>query len=168
MIRKAALQDVHDIHRLVEHYAVQDLMLHRSVDEIVEMIRDFAVAEQQGKVAGCTALHVYGPDLAEIKSLAVDEACQRQGWGAKLVRACFDEAAVLGIQRVFALTYKTPFFERLGFRMIDKQEMPEKIWGDCVYCHKFDDCDEICVAIDIATSVKSPFLTVIGGSPGRS
>ena len=162
MIRKATLQDVHDIHRLVEHYAAQDLMLHRSVDEIVEKIRDFSVVEHEGSVTGCVALHVYGPDLAEIKSLAVDETCQRQGWGHKLVRACFDEAAALGIQRVFALTYRTPFFEKLGFRIVDKQEMPEKIWGDCVYCHKFDDCDEVCVALDIATSVKSPFLPVIG------
>jgi amino-acid N-acetyltransferase len=161
MIRKATLQDVHDIHRLVEHYAVQDLMLHRSVDEIVETIRDFSVAEQEGNVAGCTALHVYGPDLAEVKSLAVDEARLGQGWGAKLVRACLDEAAALGIQRVFALTYRTPFFEKLGFKLIDKQEMPEKIWSDCVYCHKFDDCDEICVAIDVTTSVKSPLLPVI-------
>ncbi len=162
MIRKATLQDVHDIHRLVEHYAAQDLMLHRGVDEIVESIRDFSVAEEAGAVAGCVALHVYGPDLAEIKSLAVDEASLRRGWGGRLVKACFDEAGALGIRRVFALTYQTPFFEKLGFRTIDKQEMPEKIWGDCVYCHKFDDCDEICVAIDIPTSVKSPFLPVIG------
>jgi amino-acid N-acetyltransferase len=104
---------------------------------------------------------VCGPDLAEVKSLAVDEARQRRGWGVKLVRACLDEAAALGIQRVFALTYKTPFFEKIGFQVIDKQEMPEKIWGDCVYCHKFDDCDEICVAIDVTTSVKSPLLPVI-------
>jgi len=167
MIRKATLQDVHDVHRLVELYAARELMLHRSVDEIVETIRDFSVAEPGGKVAGCAGLHVYGPDLAEIKSLAVDEAFQRQGWGVKLVRACFDEAAALGIRRVFALTYQTPFFEKLGFRTVDKQEMPEKIWGDCVYCHKFDDCDETCVAIDIPTSVKSPFLPVIGaGSAG--
>ena len=168
MIRKATLQDVHDIHRLVEHYAAQDLMLHRSVDEIVETIRDFSIAEREEKITGCAALHVYGPDLAEIKSLAVDEACQLQGWGANLVRACFDEAAALGIQRVFALTYQTPFFEKLGFRLVDKQEMPEKIWGDCVYCHKFDDCDETCVAIDIATCVRSPFLPVIGGRWGES
>ena len=166
MIRKATLQDVHDIHRMVEHYAARELMLHRSIDEIIEHVRDFSVAEPEGRPIGCVALHVYGPDLAEIKSLAVDEACQRQGWGAKLVKHCFDEANALGIQRVFALTYQTPFFERLGFRVVDKQEMPEKIWGDCVYCRKFDDCDEICVAIDISSSVPSPYLPVLNSGRG--
>jgi amino-acid N-acetyltransferase len=161
MIRKATLQDVHDVHRLVEHYASRELMLHRSVDEIIEHVRDFSVAEPEGRLIGCVALHVYGPDLAEIKSLAVDEASQRQGWGAKLVKHCFDEANALGIQRVFALTYQTPFFEKLGFRVVEKQEMPEKIWGDCVYCRKFDDCDEICVAIDIRSSAPSPYLPVL-------
>jgi amino-acid N-acetyltransferase len=149
MIRKAALHDVPDIQRLVELYAGRELMLHRTVAEIVENIRDFSVAETDGRVIGCTALHVYGPDLAEIRSLAVDESATRQGWGAKLVRQCFDEASALGIRRVFALTYRTPFFEKIGLRVVDKQEMPEKIWGDCSFCRKFDDCDEICLAIDL-------------------
>jgi len=166
MIRKATLPDVQDIHRLVEHYAALELMLHRTVEEIVGSIRDFSVAESDSQVIGCAALHVYGPDLAEIRSLAVDEAAARQGWGVKLVRHCFDETASLGIRRVFVLTYQTPFFEKLGFRVVDKKEMPEKIWGDCVYCRKFDDCDEVCLTIDLNTYASSAFLRVTNSGTG--
>lgn len=159
MIRKATLKDVSDIHRLVEHYAVKKLMLHRTQADIVDQIRDFSVADDGSRTVGCSALHVYGSDLAEIRSLGVDERHTRQGWGAKLVRHGLDEAAALGIRRVFALTYVAPFFEKLGFRNVDKREMPTKIWVDCRYCQKYDDCDEICVAIDLKIHAPSRVLT---------
>jgi amino-acid N-acetyltransferase len=161
MIRKANLADVEQVHRLVEHYARQGRMLHRSLEDIVEHIRCFCVAESGGVVVACSALHVYGPNLAEIKSLAVDERKTRQGWGAKLVRYQLDEAISLGIGRAFALTYEAPFFEKQGFHVSDKQWMPEKIWRDCLYCQKYDDCDEVCVAIDIETGRPAAVLPVL-------
>jgi amino-acid N-acetyltransferase len=158
MIRKAILRDVQVIHRLVEHYAGKKLMLHRTPEEIVDQIRDFSVADDGSRIVGCSALHVYGSDLAEIRSLGVDERQTRQGWGGKLARHGLDEAAALGIRRVFALTYAAPFFEKLGFRPIDKREMPVKIWADCRYCQKYDDCDETCVAIDLEIAAPSRIL----------
>ncbi len=163
MIRKASQADVPLIHRLVEHYARKERMLHRSLEDIAEHIRCFCMAEDSGRAVACSALHVYAPDLAEIKSLAVDEAFTRRGLGAGLVRYQLEEAATLGIGRVFALTYEAPFFEKQGFHLSDKQGMPEKIWRDCMYCQKYDDCDEVCVAIDIDTSHPAPVLPVVDG-----
>jgi amino-acid N-acetyltransferase len=159
MIRKATLKDVSEIHRLVEHYANKKLMLPRTQADIVDQIRDFSVADDGSQIVGCSALHVYGSDLAEIRSLGVDERHTRQGWGAKLARHGIDEAVALGIRRVFALTYAAPFFEKLGFRGVDKREMPAKIWADCRYCEKYDDCDELCVAIDLEIHAPSRILT---------
>jgi len=161
MVRKATLADVPAIHSLVEYYARKGRMLHRSQEDLVEHIRCFCVAEDGGRVVACSALHVYGPDLAEIKSLAVDERIARRGWGAKLVRYQLDDAMDLGIGRVFALTYEAPFFEKQGFHVSDKQWMPDKIWRDCMYCQKYDDCDEVCVAIDIKTDRPASVLPVL-------
>lgn len=149
MIRKANLADVPAIEALVDSYARESRLLPRTREDIADHIRCFAVAGEGALIRGCSALHVYGPDLAEIKSLAVDAQFTRRGWGEKLVRHALDEAADLGIGRVFALTYETPFFEHLGFRIADKQGMPAKIWRDCMYCRKYDDCDEVCVAIEV-------------------
>ena len=160
MVRKANVADVPVIHRLVEHYAKKRRLLHRTMEDIADHIRCFSVVGDNDRIAGCSALHIYGPDLAEIKSLAVDERFTRQGWGAKLVRYGLDEAAALGIGRVFALTYETPFFEALGFKTADKQKMPDKIWRDCIYCQKYDDCDEICMEIEVKTAVHSAILPV--------
>jgi amino-acid N-acetyltransferase len=91
---------------------------------------------------GICALHVCWENLAEIRSLAVTEEAQRQGIGRQLVEACLAEAGYLGINRVFTLTYQPVFFERLGFRPIDKSELPHKVWSDCIQCSKFPDCNE--------------------------
>lgn len=160
MIRKATLADVPVIHRLVEHYAKKRRLLHRTEEDIADHIRCFSVAGDSDRITGCSALHIYGPDLAEIKSLAVDERFTRQGWGARLVRHSLDEAVDLGIGRVFALTYETPFFETLGFKTADKQKMPDKIWRDCMYCQKYDDCDEVCVEIEVRTAAPAAILPV--------
>lgn len=161
MIRKATLKDVPDIHRFIEYYAEKQLVLHRSKDEIIDSIRDFSVADTGGRIVGCSALHVYGPDLAEIKSLAIDAAFAGRGWGSKFVLHALDDATALGIGRVFALTYEAPFFEKLGFRLTDKGQLPEKIWGDCQKCERSDDCDEVCVIIHIEGSLPSPRLPVL-------
>jgi amino-acid N-acetyltransferase len=160
MIRKANLADVPAIHRLVESYAKKGRLLHRTMEDVSDHIRCFSVAGEGERIMGCSALHVYGADLAEIKSLAVDEQFTRQGWGAKLVRYGLQDAAGLGIGRVFALTYETHFFETLGFVTADKQKIPAKIWRDCMYCQKYDDCDEVCVEINVVPEGPSAILPV--------
>lgn len=151
MIRKARVQDVKTIQRLVAEYARKGDMLPRSLSEIYENLRDYFVYIGDGDtVVGSAAVHIMWEDLAEVRSLAVREDWMGRGVGTKLVEACLSEALVLGISRVFALTYKPDFFERLGFRRVDKAELPQKIWTDCLKCSKFPDCDEIALVADFS------------------
>jgi amino-acid N-acetyltransferase len=100
-------------------------------------------------VVGTVCLHICWEDLAEVRSLAVAEDQGGKGIGRQLVQACLDEARQLGLKRVFALTYKPGFFEKLGFHTIEKSELPHKIWGDCMKCAKFPECDEIAMSIEL-------------------
>jgi amino-acid N-acetyltransferase len=146
MIRKAILQDARQIHRLLLNYAKDGLVLSRSLMEIFEAIRDFYVFVEGDRVVGAAALNICWEDLAEVRSLVVDESFAGRGIGKQLVEACLSEARTLGIGRVFALTYQQAFFEKLGFSMIEKSELPQKIWGDCIKCAKFPECDEIALS----------------------
>ena len=149
MIRKAKLRDVKEMQRLIKLYSTRGEMLPRSLSELYDNIRDFFVSVQNRKVVGICALHICWEDLSEVRSLAVEERMRRKGIGAKLVRACLEESKKLGVQRVFALTYQPGFFERLGFKKVDKSVLPHKIWTDCLKCVKFPDCDEIAVVKEL-------------------
>jgi amino-acid N-acetyltransferase len=154
MIRKARMADVKAIQKLIADYARKGDMLPRSLSDIYENLRDYFVYEDGGEVVGSAAIHIMWEDLAEVRSLAVQEASMRRGVGTQLVEACISEAIVLGIARVFALTYKPEFFERLGFHRVDKAELPHKIWTDCLKCAKFPDCDEIALVADFSGRVR--------------
>lgn len=149
MIRKALIPDVRNIHRLLLDYARDGLLLSRSLAELYESLRDFYVYEIDGRVVGTAALNICWEDLAEVRSLAVHPDFNGRGVGRELVLACLEEARRLGLRRVFALTYKQAFFEKLGFSVIEKSQLPHKIWGDCMKCAKFPDCDEIALSIDL-------------------
>ncbi len=142
-VEKARINDVTQMHKLINYFADRDEMLARSLSEIYENIRDYFVIRQGERVIACAALHVNWSDLAEIKSVAVVEDSQEQGIGAQLVEACLREAKELGIPTVFCLTYKPTFFEKYGFSQLDKMELPRKVWGECYRCPKFPDCDEV-------------------------
>jgi len=124
-------------------------MIPRSLNELYETVRDFIVCEVDGNVCGVCALHIMWEDLAEIRSLAVDKNFQKKGIGKNLVKQCLKEAKALGIKKIFALTYHPEFFKKLGFKDIDKASLPQKIWGDCLRCHKFPECDEHAVIITL-------------------
>jgi amino-acid N-acetyltransferase len=145
MIRKAKLDDIKEIQRLIKLYAPRGGILPRSLSELYDHLRDFFVFIRDRKVIGVCALHICWEDLAEIRSLAVQEEDQNKGIGAMLVKACLKESKLLGVKKVFALTYEPDFFERLGFKKVDKTVLPHKIWTDCLKCVKFPDCDEIAV-----------------------
>jgi len=140
---KARIQDVPQMHRLINYFADKDEMLARSLSEIYENIRDYFVIRDEDKVLACTALHVDWADLAEIRSLAVAETSQQQGAGAELVKACLNEANELGITMVYCLTYQPAFFEKQNFAQVDKAELPRKVWTECYRCPKFPDCGEV-------------------------
>ena len=142
MIRKARVDDVKKVQKLINHYAELNQMLPRSLNELYENIRDFSLYTEGGKIYGCCALHVGWEDLAEIKSLAVAQSRTKRGIGTKLLKHCLAEAKVLRVKKVFALTYIPDFFERFGFKLIDKQELPHKIWSECIKCVHFPGCGE--------------------------
>ena len=149
IIRKASLNDVEKMHQLVNNYAEGGVMLSRPRSMLYECIRDFAVVEIDGEIVGTGALHIMWIDLAEIRALAVKDGYTRQGIGRMLVEYLLDEAKKLQIPKVFALTYQTGFFERMGFSVINKENLPQKVWQECINCPKFPNCDEICVERNI-------------------
>jgi amino-acid N-acetyltransferase len=114
----------------------------RSQVELYENMRDFFVCDLGEGPIGCCALHLTWHDLAEVKSLAVRPELRGKGYARALVNACLEEARGLGVEKVFALTAATGLFEKLGFSKIEKSELPHKVWGECVRCPKFPDCDE--------------------------
>jgi len=149
MVRKARITDVKEIQKLLAGYANRGEMLSRSLSELYEALRDFYVFEEEGKILGVSALHIVWEDLAEVRSVAVVEDAGRRGIGRTVVGACIDEARQLGLKRVFCLTYKPEFFGRLNFHVVDKSHLPHKVWGDCIKCVKFPDCDEIAMILDL-------------------
>ena len=149
MIRKAQINDVKEIQKLLMKYASQGEMLSRSLSELYESLRDFFVYEDDGTLLGTAALHVVWDDLAEVRSVAVAEEAGRKGIGSQLVLACINEARKIGLKRIFCLTYKPDFFAKFGFRLVDKSELPHKVWSDCIKCVKFPDCDENAMILDL-------------------
>jgi amino-acid N-acetyltransferase len=152
MIRKALIEDVRHIHKLLSHYANQGLLLPRSLSELYDHLRDFFVAidpSGENHIVGACALGICWEDLAEIRSLAVVENRKGRGIGSQLVEACMHEARSLGLKRIFTLTYSPEFFIRLGYKEVEKSILPHKIWADCLKCPKFPDCDEIAMVIEI-------------------
>lgn len=143
MIRKARIEDIKEMQKLINSFAKKDLMLPRSLNELYENLRDFWVAQEKNKIMGCCALHISWDDLVEIKSLAVAKNRQGKGVGRELVLACLDEAKKMGAKRIFVLTYKPGYFKKFGFKRIKNADLPHKIWAECINCCKFPDCQEI-------------------------
>lgn len=142
-IRKARLKDAHEIQKLINFYAQKGEMLPRSLSEIYETVREFTVWVDGEGIWGVCALHICWEDLAEIRSLAVKPEYCHKGIGTALSIQCIKEAEELEISKLFALTYKPDFFEKLGFKRVDKSQLPHKVWRDCLHCIKFPDCDEV-------------------------
>jgi amino-acid N-acetyltransferase len=150
MIRPATIHDVPRIQEIINSHAELGKMLFKSLAQLYETLRDFAVyeiprIEGQGTVAACCALSVLWADLAEVRSLAVDEEFRGRGIGSRLVEWAVDESRRLQIRRLMALTYEQRFFEKLGFEVVSKDTLPLKVWSDCVRCPQRDGCDEIAV-----------------------
>jgi len=149
LIRKANVTDVKKIQKLINYYAKRDKMLPRSLNELYENIRDFVVYAEGNKIDGCCALHVDWEDLAEIKCLAIAKGKSGKGIGSKLLGHCMKEAKAIKVKKVFALTYVPEFFEKAGFKMVDKSELPHKIWSECIKCIYFPGCKEIAMMKEI-------------------
>ena len=149
MIRKANINDVKKLQKLITYYAKRNKMLPRSLNELYENIRDFFVYTEGKNIYGACALHIDWEDLAEIKSLAVARSRSGKGIGKKLLEQCIKEAKTLKIKKVFALTYIPEFFKRFGFKLVDRDELPHKIWSECIKCVYFPGCKEIALMKEI-------------------
>jgi amino-acid N-acetyltransferase len=145
MIQKAALNQIKAIHKLLKEFGDKGQLLSRPLTTLYDHVRDFSVYIDQAdkSVIGCCALSICWEDLAEIRSLAVNQERWGKSIGAQLVLAAISEAKSFNIKKLFTLTYQHGFFKKLGFEIIDKSELPLKIWSDCISCVKFPDCDEI-------------------------
>ncbi len=146
---KARINDIPQIHKLVNYFADKGEMLPRALSELYENMRDFFVVRDGEKLVACAALRIFWSDLAEVRAVCVAEEIQDKGAGALLIRACLEEARSMGIESIFCLTYMPGFFERFGFRQIDKNELPRKVWGECLRCPKFPDCDETAMIYNV-------------------
>ena len=144
-VRNAKIDDVKAVYSLINSYAERDRMLFRSMADIYENLQTFTVAELDGRVVGCCALQIIWSDLAEVKSLAVDEANTGTGVGKMLVAAAIEQAKQFGLPRIFALSLNPDFFEKMGFKVIEKDALPMKVWKDCAKCPKQQNCDETAV-----------------------
>jgi amino-acid N-acetyltransferase len=149
LLRRAKVKDAKAIFQILQEYAIKGVLLPRSLNSIYENIRDFFVYEDNGKIVGIGSLHIYWEDLAEIKSLAVIEDFQHKGIGKQIVKKCIEDAKELGVKKIFALTYVPEFFQKLGFKIADKSDFPQKVWTECIHCVKFNDCKEVPVSLVI-------------------
>jgi amino-acid N-acetyltransferase len=156
--RKASMLDIHALLKLINGYAAQGVMLPRTEFEMSENIRDFMLAFQDDELVGCGALHFYTPTSGEVRSLAVNPNAKSRGIGRVLVEALEREARECGLHSIFAFTYVTGFFEKLGFEVVERGALPLKAWKDCLRCPKFSSCDETAVVkYLVAAPLTEPF-----------
>ncbi len=149
-IEKPTVSDAEQIKKIVDYFAKKQDILPRSIEDIVERIREFVVAKDNGIVIGTSSLRLYYPDLGEIRTITVYDKYQHKHIGRMLVDFDINEAKKLNIKRLFALTFRKKFFESMGFKFIDKKELPlKKIWEDCIKCPFFPDCKEEAMIINL-------------------
>ncbi len=149
LIRPAVESDIEAILAIVNGYAAQNLMLPRTAEQIRRVLRGFLVAEHAGQVIGCGSNVELTPRLTELRSLAVAPTWRGNGLGRRLVAALVEKARADGYEQICALTLNEGFFNQCGFVTVDRWAISPKIWHECIYCPKFDACDEIAVLMNL-------------------
>jgi amino-acid N-acetyltransferase len=142
-VRNAILPDAEAVERLISVHTGDGTLLPRSLAEICENIRDFVVVEQNGQIIGCGALHLYGVHLAEIRSITVNPKYAGRGAGDMLVRALMKEAERHEVSCLCLFTRIPEFFSRLGFQTAQREDIPDKLYKDCLRCPRLNACDEV-------------------------
>lgn len=143
LFRKAKMSDIENIAALINFYAERGAMLPRTIPSMYQRIREYTLIEENGIIIAVGSLHILWNDLAEICSLAVHPENVNSGLGSSLVKRLIQEGKELEIKNIFTLTYQPLFFEKCGFTRLEKEELPQKVWTECINCPKFPNCDEI-------------------------
>lgn len=142
LIRDATVEDVDAIVNLINYHAAKGLMLPKTPYKVYSTIQNFFVAEMDSKIVGCVSLNVLWKDIAEICSLAVDNNYFGRGIGRLLITECIKKAKKIKVEKLIALTYQDTFFEKMGFKLTEKDKFPRKLWRECLECPKLEVCDE--------------------------
>jgi amino-acid N-acetyltransferase len=152
MIRKAQINEVPEIWRMLHEFADKDV-LPRTMADLYSQVREYFVYKKDhGPIIGVAGLHIFWQDLGEIRSVAVLPNFQKTGIGSRLVNQCIEEARALGLKKVFALTTRPDFFKRLGFKQVPNKDLPTIIWSECKDCLKYPDkCNEIPMLLELET-----------------
>ena len=151
-VRAASLDDVTGIHKLLKYFSDRGILLPRSESDIYQSLREFQIIRLGEKVIACCALQIFTRSLGEIRSLAVSPEYSRSGLGRRMVLSMEREAQDIGLEKLMALTYEVQFFNRMGFDVVEMSVLPEKVWGACINCHKFRNCDEIAVLKNLSST----------------
>lgn len=141
--RPATFDDVESMHKILNDYAKEGLMLPRARNSIYENLREYIVAEVDGNTIGIGALHFVWDRLGEIRSLAIVPGYKKLGVGKKIVEFLEQEGLARGVTMFFTLTYQPVFFEKCGYELTPKEELSPKVWKECVHCPQYPTCDEI-------------------------
>ncbi|MAD42557.1 MAG: GNAT family N-acetyltransferase [Arcobacter sp.] len=147
---KPDVTSITSMQELVKAEVENGNILLRTEDEMANTIRSYTIVEVNGIMAGFTALHIHSARLAEVRSLVVSKNFRGLDLGKKLVEECIKEGRKYKLEQILSLTYAQSFFEKAGFRVIEKEAIPEhKIWADCIRCKHFPVCDEIAMVFDL-------------------
>jgi amino-acid N-acetyltransferase len=154
-IRSARLEDVSGIFQLLKDYSDRNILLPRPESDIYHSLREFLVVENTQRIIACCALQIYTGTMGEVRSLAVHPDFAGKKLGRRLVANIEQNAIKLGLGKLMALTYEVRFFNNAGYDVVPMQVLPEKVWGACINCHKFRNCDEIAVLKHLQTEKES-------------
>ncbi|WP_432510332.1 amino-acid N-acetyltransferase [Kineococcus sp. SYSU DK001] len=165
VVRPARTGDVRAVRRLVEEYARQRILLGKELITLYEAVQEFVVAEADGRVVGCGALHVLWEDLAEVRTLAVDPVVRGTGAGHLILSALLRKADDLGVTRLFCLTFEKAFFERHGFTEIEGTPVEPDVYAEMLRSHD----EGVAEFLDLArvkpnTLGNSRMLRIAGGA----
>jgi amino-acid N-acetyltransferase len=127
-IRPAKTKDVVTIRKLIDTYAPERILLSKATVTLYEAVPDFLVIEKDDKVIGAGAVHVLWEDLAEVRTVAVFPEYKKQGIGSQLLEALIEKAKVLGVKRLFCLTFELKFFTKHGFTEIQGTPVEPEIY----------------------------------------
>jgi amino-acid N-acetyltransferase len=136
IIRQARTSDIKDIRAIIDEYAAGRRLLTKETVTLYESVQEFTIAEIDGKVVGCGAMHVLWEDLAEVRSVAVDKSVRGKGVGHGILEVLIKRATELGIKRIFCLTFETEFFGRHGFVEIQGTPVSPDVYTELL--HSYD------------------------------